>query len=109
MTASEAFKHFKVAAHETLMQHPGQVGPKGGVLYKVVSNRALAAHRRAKWETVTKPKPAPQEAEKAPEVSISAAAQKLADENGIDLSTVKGTGAGGNITKSDVEALTNAD
>lgn len=40
-----------------------------------------------------------------PEDTIEAteAAEKLAKENGIDLSTLIGSGAGGNITKADVE------
>ena len=37
------------------------------------------------------------------EVAASPAAVELAEENGIDLSTVEGTGANGNITKGDVE------
>jgi pyruvate/2-oxoglutarate dehydrogenase complex dihydrolipoamide acyltransferase (E2) component len=36
--------------------------------------------------------------------TVSDAARKLAEENGIDLSEVMGTGANGSITKSDVEA-----
>jgi pyruvate/2-oxoglutarate dehydrogenase complex dihydrolipoamide acyltransferase (E2) component len=38
------------------------------------------------------------------EVKISKAAQELADEIGLDVSTIEGTGAGGGITKADVEA-----
>ncbi|MCK4488751.1 MAG: 30S ribosomal protein S16 [Anaerolineales bacterium] len=54
------------------------------------------------------------EAEEAPgeetveaeiEVKITDAAKKLAEENGIDLSTVKGTGKGGAILKSDISKL----
>lgn len=37
------------------------------------------------------------------EINASDAAKKLADENGLDLGTVTGTGANGNITKGDVE------
>ncbi|MBX0289718.1 E3 binding domain-containing protein [Hymenobacter sp. HSC-4F20] len=36
-------------------------------------------------------------------VNASAAAKKLAEENGIDLNTVTGTGSNGGITKADVE------
>lgn len=36
------------------------------------------------------------------------AARKLAEENGIDLATVEGTGADGQITKGDVEARLSA-
>jgi pyruvate/2-oxoglutarate dehydrogenase complex dihydrolipoamide acyltransferase (E2) component len=38
----------------------------------------------------------------------SKAAQTLADENGIDLSTIVGTGLHGNITKADVERAISA-
>lgn len=37
------------------------------------------------------------------EVSVSAAAAKLAEALGVDLTTVIGTGKGGSITKGDVE------
>lgn len=40
----------------------------------------------------------------ASQPSISAKARELAEANGIDLTTVKGTGAGGNVKVSDVEA-----
>ncbi len=54
------------------------------------------------------------EAEEAPgeetveaeiDVKITAAAKKLAEENGIDLSTIKGTGKDGAILKSDISKL----
>lgn len=38
------------------------------------------------------------------EIKISKAAQELADELGLDVSTIEGSGAGGGITKADVEA-----
>lgn len=43
------------------------------------------------------------EPEDAPEVKVSPAAAKLAEELGVDLSDVEGTGSGGSITKGDVE------
>ena len=39
------------------------------------------------------------------EVEATPAAVKLAGEHGIDLAEVKGTGAGGKVVKSDIEAL----
>ena len=47
------------------------------------------------------------ENEKEEKILISAAAKKLADENGIDVSEVVGTGKNGNISKSDIEGLIN--
>ena len=53
---------------------------------------------------------APQEEEKeepakAVEVKITPAAKKLAEEAGIDLATVKGTGKNGTILKSDISKM----
>jgi len=42
------------------------------------------------------------------DISTTGAAADLADELGVDLSTVEGTGKGGRITKADVEAAANA-
>lgn len=39
---------------------------------------------------------------------ISSAAKKLAEDNGIDISTITGTGADGAIVKADVEAAIEA-
>jgi large subunit ribosomal protein L21 len=43
------------------------------------------------------------EAEAAPGIDITDAARKLAEENGIDLAGLEGSGAGGRILKGDVE------
>ena len=40
---------------------------------------------------------------------VTPAAQKLADEAGIDLTDVAGTGAGGKVIKADVEVLRQAE
>ena len=39
------------------------------------------------------------------EVKITEAAQELADELGVDVSTIEGSGVDGRITKGDVEAV----
>ena len=44
-----------------------------------------------------------------PEIKASAAAEKLAEENEIDLSKVEGTGQGGSITVGDVKAFIEAE
>jgi len=55
-------------------------------------------------ETI-QPTPAPEQVEEAqPSGPLSPLVRKLARENNIDLSRVSGTGAGGRITKQDVEA-----
>ncbi|MDP6668096.1 MAG: biotin/lipoyl-containing protein, partial [Dehalococcoidia bacterium] len=52
------------------------------------------------------PAPAPAAAAAGSRVKASPIARKLAEEKGIDLVTVPGTGPGGRITKSDVENFT---
>ncbi len=55
----------------------------------------------AAWEEVA---PRVEPAKEAEEVHVSPVAQRLADELGVDLSRVRGTGPGGRIMKEDVEA-----
>lgn len=58
----------------------------------------------------TPPVPESGEGEAAPEKEIEAspAAAKLAEEYGIDLATIKGTGAGGKVIKPDVDTAIDA-
>ena len=51
--------------------------------------------------------PATAEKEKAP-IKVSSAVKKFAEENGIDLGELEGTGKGGNILKKDVQAAIDA-
>ena len=46
---------------------------------------------------------APAKEAQAAEINITDAARKLAEDNGIDLATIEGSGAGGRILKGDVE------
>jgi pyruvate dehydrogenase E2 component (dihydrolipoamide acetyltransferase) len=65
----------------------------------------------AKAEVKTEPKGSPVAVPSTPEaapgerVKSSPVARKLAEEHGIDLSRVRGTGPGGRITREDVEAF----
>ena len=45
---------------------------------------------------------------KTTEPTVSEAAKKLAEDAGIDIETITGTGANGNVTKGDVEAAIKA-
>jgi pyruvate dehydrogenase E2 component (dihydrolipoamide acetyltransferase) len=47
--------------------------------------------------------PAPRAADAAPRVKASPLARRVAEQNGVDLSSVKGSGPGGRIVKADVE------
>jgi pyruvate/2-oxoglutarate dehydrogenase complex dihydrolipoamide acyltransferase (E2) component len=55
-------------------------------------------------ELIEGPEPEPEPVE----IAASDAARALADEYGVDLSLVTGTGADGNITKGDVQAFISA-
>jgi pyruvate dehydrogenase E2 component (dihydrolipoamide acetyltransferase) len=55
-------------------------------------------------EQVEAPKPPPEPVEKEPAVPFSPLVRKMARELNLDLTQVKGSGAGGRITKQDVEA-----
>ena len=59
-------------------------------------------------EPVEAPKPAAEPAEKEPAGPLSPLVRKMARELNLDLTQVKGTGAGGRITKQDVEAFASA-
>jgi pyruvate dehydrogenase E2 component (dihydrolipoamide acetyltransferase) len=52
------------------------------------------------------PAPAPVEAAAGDRILISPLAKRLAEEKGLDLSTIKGTGPNGRIVKADVEGAT---
>ena len=75
--------------------------------------RSTAAAARARRRTLLQRQPAPQrplraEAAEEPAGPLSPLVRKMARENNIDLSKVTGTGAGGRITKEDVECLPEA-
>src|SRR5262249_1724213 len=67
---------------------------------------AAAAPPKPVEAPVPPPAAAPQAAEPAePAGPLSPLVRKIARENNLDLSRVKGTGAGGRITKQDVESF----
>jgi len=71
----------------------------------VTSNEVIAVYTEGQATTAgsSKEEPAAEdEADAADEVLAAPAAKKLADENGVKLSQVEGTGKGGRITKEDV-------
>ncbi len=89
------------------------VAPAAGVLTEIVKaegETVLSDEVIAQFEpgaAGAEPPPArpvgePQAAPAAAEVGISPAARKLAEEQGIDIATLNGSGRGGRITKADV-------
>lgn len=95
----------------------GEAVPGGGGS-QPASNGQAAESKPAKVEAApapvaATPAPAPAPAEVDSDVKASPVAKRLAEQEGIDLSKVKGTGPGGRITKEDVEqalvALMNAE
>ncbi|MBI4220156.1 MAG: 2-oxo acid dehydrogenase subunit E2 [Chloroflexi bacterium] len=64
---------------------------------------AVAAEAAPARAEAGRAEPAAAPVESAERMKASPVARKLADQHGIDLSTVKGTGPGGRITRDDVE------
>jgi pyruvate dehydrogenase E2 component (dihydrolipoamide acetyltransferase) len=83
---------------ERLLVEPGAEVPVGSVL-------AVIREEGAPAPTAPSPAPeAPAEAPAAPHVIVSPSARKLAQELGVELSLVHGSGPGGRIQRKDVEA-----
>ncbi len=77
---------------------PAVVDEAAGEETPVVEAEVAAPEEEAAEAEVAAP-----EAEAAPQINITDAARKLAEENGIDLAGLEGSGAGGRILKGDVE------
>jgi pyruvate dehydrogenase E2 component (dihydrolipoamide acetyltransferase) len=101
---------------EKILVQPGAKVPVGTVLAiireegKPTEAKAVSAPKVAPTEAfATVPAPplplprAPETPVKGPRVHISPVAKKFADEHGIDVASVTGTGPGGRITLKDVE------
>ena len=78
-----------------------------------VEETSITVNNEAESEQDDLEKPSPQQ-EQTPEISdrerilATPVARRLADESGIDLRTVQGSGPGGRITKGDIENLTSS-
>jgi pyruvate dehydrogenase E2 component (dihydrolipoamide acetyltransferase) len=86
---------------EEQLYSPDTVVPVGAVLARI---------RTASAETVPSKAPAPEQPAAPPQVEskpfqASPVAVRLAQEHGIDLSLIQGTGPGGRITRDDVQAI----
>ena len=73
------------------------------------ASASAAPKQAAPQQETAKPQPAPEPAREAPssagdKVVVMPAARKIAADKGVDVSTVKGTGRGGRVTKEDVLA-----
>jgi len=92
-----------IAAEEgdiaTLQEYAGSLGGGGGAL----PTTATAATPAAPAQKTAPPTPAPSAAATGARVVASPLAKKRANELGIDISTVAGTGPNGRVTAGDVE------
>ncbi len=75
-------------------------GHRQGFTEVRVVDIALASTQPARETPVTEAAPA---AEAVPAVNVTDVARKLAEEHGLDLGAIEGTGAAGRILKGDVE------
>lgn len=81
-------------------------GHRQGFTEVRVVDIALARTKPARETPVTEAAPAAEAvpaAKAAPAVTVTDVARKLAEEHGLDLGAIEGTGAGGRILKGDVE------
>ncbi len=91
---------------------PAQTGPRGGADAQpappMPAPRQTTPQMEGPAQETIAPTPAPEQVEETapaePTGPLSPLVRRLARENNIDLSRVRGTGAGGRITKQDIEA-----
>lgn len=74
----------------------------GAPVAAIEEGEAPAGHGERKEEEVQVSDPTEQPSTSPGGIKVTPVAKKIADEEGVDLSKVSGTGAGGKITKSDV-------
>lgn len=87
--------------------------------YRMATDEEITIYRETRVQRADRPIARPWSPEPEPDVEVpdthaepqrrvdaTDAARELADEKGVDLTTIVGTGAGGRIIKSDVEAVT---
>jgi pyruvate dehydrogenase E2 component (dihydrolipoamide acetyltransferase) len=86
---------------EELLVEPGAEVPVGTVLARIRENGAPPA---GEAPTATQPPEPAAEAALEPHLLISPSARHLAEELGVDPSTIRGSGPGGRIQRKDVEA-----
>jgi pyruvate dehydrogenase E2 component (dihydrolipoamide acetyltransferase) len=90
--------------------HPGDVVPIGTVIAYILAEGEelpevpVSAPPPSAAPAKT-PEPAAQAGPPAVEVPSTPVAKKIAEAHGVDLSSLQGTGVGGKITKSDVQAV----
>ena len=87
---------------EQILVEPGQEVAVGTVLAKICSPADKERPSASEPKIIEQPKP--REAEVPARAHASPLAKRIADELGVDLSRIKGTGPNGAITRADVEA-----
>ena len=86
---------------EQILVEPGQEVAVGTVLAKICSPADKERPSASEPKIIEQPKP--REAEVPQRAHASPLAKRIADELGVDLSRIKGTGPNGAITRADVE------
>jgi pyruvate dehydrogenase E2 component (dihydrolipoamide acetyltransferase) len=90
--------------------HPEDVVPIGTVIaYILAEGEELPeAPAEAPTPVTAAPKPVVADAPAVADVPATPVARKMAQTHGVDLSSIQGTGSGGKVTKSDVQAVIDA-
>lgn len=105
--------NFEVAAEKQgvlskILKQDGEDVEVGDVLGSIEEGKAGDAAPAKEEAKAPEPAPEPEPVKEAPkqetEERITPIARKVAEENNVDLSKVKGTGPSGRVTKEDVEA-----
>ncbi len=97
------------ASHDGILKHLAAEGDEldiGAVIATIEEGEAPAGSDQesteAPAESEPEKAPAPKAASSDAGVKVTPVARKIADDEGVDVTTVKGTGVGGKVTKSDV-------
>jgi pyruvate dehydrogenase E2 component (dihydrolipoamide acetyltransferase) len=88
--------------------HPGDVVPIGTVIAYILEEGEKLPEAPASEPTpseASRKEPAPPIKTPTRDVPATPVARKMAETHGVDLSGIQGTGAGGKITKADVQAI----
>jgi len=102
---------YETGTLEKILLPEGESAPIGRPIAQIATGREaaerearVAAAAPAERPAAAPPRPAPAPAAPPERVKASPIARRIAEERGIDLSQIRGTGPGGRVTREDVEA-----